>query len=457
MKRLDRESLVLYSLFLILEDRSDARTTRTQLGNALVVSDPTINLYLCRLKMSGYIDRRKKRFAKEIKGLIKLTRTGRSKVHRTRTILKDRTLTEKNHNIAGSVPLNDVLGRLIDPIEKVFFLNLYNHNPSFDLVTFLTLSEMSRDDTNLINVLTTMEKPWLNGRSRSFPDQLFNASLYGNVDRRMLGSAFLEKGCEDALLLLAEAKMRMGRSDDALLIHDHLRSNAEEMSADQRLILTMDRATVLLKYGRPLDALKEVEEMGKETKSEVHAALLDLMGAFIKVNHLNSLVPVDHFAQSIVAFDSMALPLLASRAYDLRGMSYLKLGDIEAAEEDLLSARRSALKAGSQLAEARVLLDLSKLSLHNGKHDLSMSYLKRTKSLFENRSMLELISYTEFQMALVELDRGRSKQAVMHYRNCGKVAFPLPSILTLNTYRNELMERALGKGDEKLQNLIYTL
>jgi hypothetical protein len=71
--------------------------------------------------------------------------------------------------------------------------------------------------------------------------------------------------------------------------------------------------------------------------------------------------------------------------------------------------------------------------------------------------MLEPISNTEFQMALVELDRGRSKQTVMHFRNCSKVAFPLPSTLTLQAYKDELMKRASDKGDEKTQNLLYTL
>ncbi len=457
MKRLDRESLMLFSIHLLLEDRSDARYTRSQLGSALVLSDPTINLYLCNLKKDGYIDRRKKRFAKEIKGLIRLSRAGHARVRNIKTVLKGKCLTEENHNIRGPVPLLDVLDRLTDPLEKVFFLNLHNHNTFFDLVTYLMLSEMSRDETNLINVLASMERTWLKGRSRSFPGKLFNASLYGNVDSEMLSSAFWEKDSEDALLLLAEAKANMGRSDDALKIYDHLENMEDELSEDQRLVLTMDRAAVILKYGRALDALKVVEGKRRDTKSEVHAALLDLMTAFIKVDHLDTEVQKDHFAMCIDTFDSMGLPLLSSRAYDLRGMSYLRHGDLKAAEEDLLKARRAAINAGSQMAEARVLLDLSKLALGRRKHDLSLAYLKRAKALYKGRSMLEPMAYTEFQMALVELDRGRSKQTLMHFRNCGKVAFPLPSALTLQAFRDELLKRALDRGDDNLQNLIYTI
>lgn len=416
-----------------------------------------MDLYLCKLKSAGLIDRRKKRFARDLRGIIELTPSGRNRLRGIRNTMEGKVLSSKFHNISGAVTLRSILERIKDPVEKVFFLSLFNYNTSFDLVTYLMLSEMSRDETNLLNVLACNGQPWLKGRSGSFPDQLFNASLYGNIDAEVLSSAFWEKGSEDVLLLLAEAKIKIGRLEEAKMVHDHLLSSVEGLNDDQKLVLTMDRAAYLVRYGEHLTAIKELEIEGRRNDNEVHKALLELMRASIIVYHLDRSSKKDHFKKCIKTFDSLDLPLLSSRAYGIRGMAYLRFGDIERAEEDLVNARKAAVRAGSPMAEARALLDLSKLAFQKGKFDLAMSYLKRSKVIFQKTSILEPASYAEFQMALLEVERGRTKQSVMHYRNCALVAQPLPSVLTLMSYRDQLERIALEKGNEDVQKLIYTL
>jgi len=453
--KLSKEDIVLYSLDLLMKEGKMGRDyTKSHLSNAVGITENTLDLYLTRLKNEGKVNRIIRKYIKDLREIIEITDSGSQHlrwIHREIDLL---LLTEHRHNIPSCVQLSKIMSQLRNPLEKAFILSLYNQSKYFDLPLFLNSIRLSRDDTNLVNVLCRLEDGPCGSSKDSFIESFFNISLYGEIDHEKLRSDVWPKEDIDALITLAQVKIRMGKFDDAQRIHDYLLTSRSDLTMSQWFMTKINCSHLLMKQGQLDGALDIIDSILPAIDNKVMRALSKLYKAEILFHKGSKETGLELYRSSILSFTTFGLPLFLTIAHNSRGVSYFIMGDMIEAEKEWLRARRYAKEAKSEFAEAKILPNLADIAIKKGKFDLARSLLDRAEEMFLKYSDYEGISVVELNRAFLCIEIGDPEGIRDHYRRCREVAFPLPPPFMLKIFEEDILLRCRERNIPNIESLI---
>ncbi|MDG6224742.1 MAG: tetratricopeptide repeat protein [Candidatus Thermoplasmatota archaeon] len=453
--KLGKEDLVLFSIYLISKDgKPDQNYRKDQLANALGISDSTLNLYMTRLRSDGLITRTKKKFAPDIRGTTDLTREGMRRVTQIDSMIDSMVLTEERHSIPSCIEVRTILRKINDIMERIFFLALYTQNKYFDLPMFLNTMKVSREDTTLLNIFSNIDANPCGTRHESFVETFFNASLYGEIDKDIVTSDIWRKEDIDALIILAEAKMRMGKFEDCSMILNHLLTDRTDLNYNQWFIIKIDQVHLLRKQNRDEEALSILNDMLMTVENRICLSLVKMNKGVILFFMGDREEYSELLRSAISSFSIHGLSLFLAMAYNVRGVTFFILERDDEAESDWLKARKYAREARSEFAEAKVMPNLADIAMKKGKFDLSKGYLKRAHEIFSSYNDYEGLAIVELNYALLYIEMRDLDKALEHFAKCKEVAFPLPTEKELVIFREEIIKRAREKGFEGVENII---
>jgi len=445
--KLTKEELIIYSVHLLNEDsRPDREYDKDHLSNALGISPNTLDLYLTRLKNQKLVERIKKKYVHDLRRTVILTEEGQEVVRQIGRNLECLLLTEQRHNIPSCMELTKVMAQLPDPLEKVFFLSLYNESKYFDLPMFLNSLRLSKDEMSLLNVFCELDPNSCGPNKESFVESFFNASLYGNIDPTILRSEVWPKENINSLITLAQAKIRMGRFEDAKMIHDYILNSRRDLSHNQWFIAKVGCVQWYLKKGDLDNADNLSNEVLDSIENKVMQSYLRMLKGYIIFHMDRRDEAMDLLKSSISSFTTFGLPLFLSIAHNTRGVCYFMSESYIDAERDWIKARRYAREARSEYSEAKILPNLADIAMKNKKYELSRSYLDKSAELFLKYNDYEGVSDVEFNLALLCVELEDIEGLIYHFKRSKEVAFPFPSPFRLKVFRDEILKRCNEKG-----------
>jgi tetratricopeptide (TPR) repeat protein len=355
-------------------------------------------------------------------------------------------LTEKRHNIPTCMTVRNLLKRMSDPMDKAFFLAVYNHNKYFDLPMFLQTMKLSREDTNPLTIFANLEEIQNSRRGESSAESFYNASLFGNIDRKLLTSDDWSGKDIDALIILAEAKIRRGELEDAKLIHEYLLDQVVDLTQNQWFIINLDQAKIMEKAKSVDDAICHLEHLEKMVDDRMHSALIKVRKGwylFIKGEREKGLDLLD---SAINSFSKFGVPLFLSMAHNNRGVSRFIMEDFEGAEEDWLKTRKFAREAKSEYCEGIVLPNLADIYMKAGRFDKARESLDRSRAILEKIQDLEGLALVDLNEALLKVEMGDIDGAIEIYSNMDSTQLILIPPDLKRIISDEFIKRCREKG-----------
>ena len=453
--KIGKEALVLYSIHLIVGEESHGGPyTTLHLSGAMGISESTLDLYLSRLTKRGLITRKKLRYEKDIGRKIFLTDSGREEVGKVEELLGSLLLTTERHLVPTCIRVVGILEKIPDPLERIFFLSVYDKNKRFDLPMFLETLRLSKQEINLIHILADRGMDSGGTGRTTFIEAFFNTSLYGDLEKDILERDIWKEKDIDALLILAEAKQRSGQFQESLSLHEYILSPRFKITQNQWFKARIDQAQTHRKMGDTDESLRILDEVLDQVDDKIYLAYAKEVKAKV-YSHMGEYErAIELFRSSIGAFKTFGLPLMLSIAINNRGVLYFSMNEFDLAEKEWIKARRLAKEARSDFAEAIVLPNLADLAARSGNFDLSKNYLSRAYGIFEGLGDVEGLAAVEFNLSLMYLEMRNDEEAVSHFKLSESIAYPLPSPHERMERRKDFIGRANRYGLEDVGNLI---
>jgi tetratricopeptide (TPR) repeat protein len=426
--KVSRDELVLLGLELLIyrRERNDSYT-KEDLSNALDISQKTLNEYFTKLKKAGLIERNQKKFIKDLDIIIKLTPDGRKRVKMIEDTVDRMVLTPEHHNIPACIEVKEIIKRLRDPLEILFFLSLYSSMNDFDLIMFLDALKISKTDHNIVRIFSDMELDEGEPAKVPFIVTFSKSTFHGRTEKDLAGDDPSMTEDINAMLIIAESNQKQGKLKDALNLYNHILSPRNRISQNQWFIARMGLVQTKRKMGEFQVAFKLLEETMEMTNNktflaysrQLKALMYSIMGGYDESMKL--------YNSAIRSFHSSGLPLMLSIAYNNRGTLYYRKIDYPNAEEDWKKARKYAKEAKSEYCEAVILTNLAELRARDGNFNLAIRYLKRAFNIIREIGDYESMAGVEFNLSLVYIMKGDRKKALDSFNQSMKTAFPLPS------------------------------
>lgn len=446
---LKKEEIVLYALNAIEDiNRYDMKFTKDDIAVALDINTNTFDLYLTKLSKADQIDRKKKHFIQDIRDSYDITDTGREEISRINERIASEHLTPERHNIRSIVPIVTILERIIDPLERIFFLALYSKLKRFDLPLFIETMRTTRQDNNIVSLMNKMgEKDVID--DTPVIDAFFKGCFYGitDIDMEKIDDGMVND--PNTLLIIAEASMKQGRYTDSRMIYEHILHPSRNISQNQWVIAKVNLALLNAKAGNPEESIRELEDILKITDNKIFISYTrQVMGrVFFQMKRMND--ALNYTTQAINSFHTFGIPLLLSLSYNNRGIIYFTMDRFDEAEEDWKKARRYARESRCTYVEGAIFNNLADIELLKGNFETSETYMDHARKVYYDINDLEGIAWIDFQESLFHLEKKDLEKALEAFRRSEMIAFPSPSPGERKLRREVFFERAIRNSYDK--------
>ncbi|MGA1872143.1 MAG: tetratricopeptide repeat protein [Thermoplasmatota archaeon] len=443
-----KEELALFSLCLLKDlEGEGVPYTKEQLAMAMDISESTLALYMSNLRRKGLIDRHKKKYAVDVRETYSITPEGRKENEKILKRIDSEYLTPERHNIEAMMPISTVLKRILDPLERIFFLSLYTGLKYFDLPLYLETMRTARQDSTMVNALADLSGE--EGIEETpVAETFFCSCFYGDIDIEELQRGSSYGTNINALLIIAEASYKQGRLNEALAIYDHILTPPMKTSQGQWLIARAGKALVLSKRGDIEDSLELLDETGALVGNKI----LRTFALQVKARILST---TDRMEESMNLFDSVIrsfstfkIPLLLAIAHNNRGILYFRMKENEKAEKDFLKSRKHLNESRREYLFGPLYTNLAGIELRKGNLEKAEEYLDRSVEAYMILNDLEGVSYVDFTRSLVFVERDEREKALKLLRRSEKIAFPSPSVLERKERREMFLDCARKRGWE---------
>ena len=440
-----KEEIVLYAVDSLSRiDTDDLTFSRKQLAKALDVSIRTLDLYFTILSKKGLIERIKKHYQKDIRDSVKITRKGWEGVERITQRISKEQLTPQRHNITTMIPLETIMDRIRDPLERIFFLSLFSRLKRFDLPLYLETIRTSKAENNIVKLIQEMEE----GDIEELPvaETFFQTCFYGLSESRRVLDQGSKKQDPGTLLIVAEASFRRGNYDYARMIYEYLLSGKISITQYQWTIASINLAFLKFKEGSPEEALGELDEIIAVNDNKILNAYIIQMKARVLAASWRHEEALELYTTALNSFKNFGLPLLQAITYNNRGIVYFRKKDLEKAEEEWKRCRKLARKIKAPFVEGCACINLASIERIKGNYEVSAGYLDTFKDFFKDIGDLESLAYLDFNYSLLYLDMKEKEKALEHFKLSETIAYPSPSPMEREERRRMFMDSAKENG-----------
>jgi tetratricopeptide (TPR) repeat protein len=251
--------------------------------------------------------------------------------------------------------------------------------------------------------------------------------------------------------------MKQGKLEYSELVLNKLLSGSPTIDQNQWFQIIQNLASVYMRKGDYSLSNNVIEKAEDSTRDRLFLACLKNLRGHLRIHEGKYDEGMAILSSSIRAFYTFNIPILLSIAYNNRGVIYFIKGKYEDAEKDWLKATKFAKKALSEYSEVNISLNLADIEMMKGDFTKAEKILERASNFYNQCNDLEKLATTEFNFALLEIEKGCFENAYEHFLMSESIAFPLPSPWDRKIRREEISSRAMERGYPEMKKLINAL
>lgn len=207
---------------------------------------------------------------------------------------------------------------------------------------------------------------------------------------------------------------------------------AEDMVAEARALLRIGRAH--WQQGQAADAepfLLRALDMAERGEATLVSADCHYDLGVVRLYHEDHQAAEQHALEALERYVALEDAKGRARANDLLGTIYRRMGDLQQAEAQHLSALKLAHESGWRMAETAILSHLANIHFEYGDYDTTSSFLSKALALCRHTDNAEFEAVILDTLGLVEQLQGNVKAAIQHYRESARIAEEIGNNRTL--------------------------
>ncbi len=453
--KVTRTDILLYAIDELKKDAASGDCSQEMIASAVGLTPGSLMVYLTRLSKTGVIRAKKRLISEKFLSNIVITEKGKEKLKAFRSRLDDLIFTPQRHNISTCLKFTELAGKFRSPLERTFLLFMYKSRDNFDLNQYMGNLTTATNDMNLLNFLRKLDKPDEEQGQRSYLIEVFNMTLYGDMNKMIeVLKGELSREDIDSLLIHAETKYKQGRLDEAEIIYKQLLSIQPNITINQWLQTNLGLAQVIRRKEGPKEAIAYLDRVGGETKGRLFRALLNQAKGTCFSMMGDYTTAIEMLSECIRSYRQYQYPLLISIAMNNRGVAYFSSGKIEQAEKDWSIALKMADKAHCRYAKGRLLGNLADVEVLKGNLKKAERYLNSSERLFRSVNDMEGVAAVEFNRALKSISEKDIEGLKVHFKRSEEIAYPLPPEYERSFRRKVMSDRAKEMGLEDIVSFI---
>ncbi len=438
--QLNRVDIILYSIRSI---RSNNETLdRKRMSRSLGLKLSTFNRYLRDIIFKGHL-----RSVKNESGRImsyKLTEAGLNGSEITENVISSIILDPEVSGFLKKVPLDLVLKQLRDTYERIELIDRFFIHGEQNVARILEETKFMRSDSNISYLLREVFSMDGEEELRSLEEILTSSSIYSICQKDGPADDPFSDQDIDHLILKAEVQRRMGSVKEALCIYDGLLRRRKGLESN-RWILCFSGIVQCMVYENDFeDTLELLNNTMESTRNPTHKAFLKKVKADI-MQDLDSFIEASGLYRSCLGiFQERTYPVIRASVLNNLGVLYFRKGEKNIAMGLWEDALKIVKKIGLKWSIHMTSINLADVYSLQGNTKKALRLLGEARSFLKTAGDLEGISDVDFNMALVQIEKGDEKRA-MYYFNRSE-DFPLSYRMKVKEKREVFKGRMESKG-----------
>ncbi len=445
---LSNEDLILFSVHELLREKNDQlEVTLKDFASGPHIHENTLNVYLSKLRKQGLIHRINKHYEYNIIKKMSLTEEGFLRLENINSVLSNSVFTPENHKIDHVWKFFDIYNKYKNPIERIFILTLFVKMKDFDITSFISTLETSKDERCFTRIFNdhfcTKDK-----KKVTLSQSILNMSLYGINYKNDILNMNQEKGDINSLILLAEASRRRGEFEYANQQFKQLLKPTFNLTRNQWLQIQINLLCLNYELEDYQEVNKKIEYLKDQTKDIVlKNYLLEIEGTLCYFNKDNENA-IKLLSSSIRSFHKLNEDFFLSLAYTNRGVVYFNMENFPLAEKDWKKALKYARNVGSKYSEANILPNLADIEIQRKNYKKAKYMLNKSEDMFIDLGCIRGRDIVEFNRALLYLEMKKLDKAIDHLNISETLSPSFPTTKDMEIRRDWFLKKANDLGLE---------
>ena len=414
-----KADVILYSLRDITS--LDKELDLIRIGRILCIKKSTLNRYLKDLDRKGWI-----RIARNGKGRIEsviLTGAGLRECEQTDRLISNIVLDPKSSGFSKRVPLQYVLDQLKGPYEIMEFLDLYFIKTKTEVTAILDNIKSMRQDSRISRYIDEVFSLDSGGSTRTLEDILNTLSIYGigNENRKIAESLYDSN--IDSLLLKAEILRRKGLIEEAKAIYDGLLHRRTGLESGRWILCLSGLVQCMVYLNQEKDGIELIERMIESIENPAERGFLKKVKADIVQGLGRFKEASDLYKSCLGLFQAKCYPTIRASILNNLGVLYFRKDEIEIATKLWEEAYDILIKEKLRWSICMTSINLADAYSLQGETRKASRLLGRARTFLEEVGDLEGLSEVDFNMALLQIEKGNRKKALKNFDRA--MEFPL--------------------------------
>jgi tetratricopeptide (TPR) repeat protein len=342
----------------------------------------------------------------------------------------------------NKIQLQWILEQIIDPYEKLEFINITLFNQKKDGIHLLNSIKMKRLNNRLSKYILEVNSIKREIDIQNLERILENSSIYSisqNFGERSTGS------CEfdiNSMILEAEFSRRIGDIQKAKGIYDRIIQRCSGLDPNTWLLCFTGIIQCLVYMNLEKEGLDLLDESIKLSKDSIESRFLIKIKADIIQHFDRQDEASDLYKSCLGLFQKKDFPIIRASILNNLGVIYFRKNDIDASII-LWEESRDILKGqGFKWSFHMTSINLADAYSLKGNTKRALRILGEARTFLNEVGDLEGVSEVDFNMALVQLERCDLKKAEKYYKKAEE--FPLLFQRKREERKNVFMNRKIG-------------
>jgi tetratricopeptide (TPR) repeat protein/predicted transcriptional regulator len=422
-ERIDRKDIILISIDLTGEE-----INLNQICRRWGITEKTLFKYFNEMDRSGQVLYRRT----DSETFIRLTDSGRNELKGVYDIISEIILDPITSGFAKKVNLNTVLDHLKNPYEKLEFLDRFFLKKESNATIILEDIKAMRSDSRFSRYIEEVLSIESDSDIKALEKKLRSSSIYGVSPKESRLSGQISDHDPDCLLLRAEVLKRAGSTVEAKTIYDGLLARKTGIDPARWLLCVSGSFQCMLYDNRESEGISLLDRIIESIDNPIEKGFLKK----IKADTIQDLGKLDEaselYKSCLGLFNSKKYPVIRASTLNNLGVLYFRKNDHDNALSLWEEAYKIVIKEKMTWSRIMTSINLADAYSLRGNTSKAMRLLGEARTFLKGVGDLEGLSDVDFNMALVQIEKGDIKKAWKYFE--AAESFPL-------TYEKKRVER----------------
>jgi tetratricopeptide (TPR) repeat protein/predicted transcriptional regulator len=413
-ERIDRKDIILISIDLTGEE-----INLNQICRRWGITEKTLFKYFNEMDRSGQVLYRRT----DSETFIRLTDSGRNELKGVYDIISEIILDPITSGFAKKVNLNTVLDHLKNPYEKLEFLDRFFLKKESNATIILEDIKAMRSDSRFSRYIEEVLSIESDSDIKALEKKLRSSSIYGVSPKESRLSGQISDHDPDCLLLRAEVLKRAGSTVEAKTIYDGLLARTTGIDPARWLLCVSGSFQCMLYDNRESEVISLLDSIIESVDNPIEKGFLkkikaDTIQDFDKFEEASLL-----YKSCLGLFNSKKYPVIRASTLNNLGVLYFRKNDLDNALSLWEEAYKIVIQEKMTWSRIMTSINLADAYSLRGNTSKAMRLLGKARTFLKDIGDLEGLSDVDFNMALVQIEKGDIKRAWKYFE--AAESFPL--------------------------------